>query len=554
MMADVRFCFKHNPLPFHRDAEPASTAALAAGAQGRYWPMHDVLMANQRNLERADLESYARKLGLDMTAFKRALDQGASAKQIQSDMDEAAIFGARGTPTFFINGRRLLGAQPFEKFEALIVPAAAKADRQLRQGTPRSQLYARLTDKGVSRAPDRDFPRAGPPPRTNRYRITLNANERCRGPSDAKVTIVEYGDYQCPYCARIETTLKALMESFDGDVRVCFRNNPLPFHPFAIPAAEAALAAGDQGRYWQMHNLLFSEQEDLSRETLDRLAGQLHLDMTRYHRAMDNLEHKALMDAEAATAREFAVKGTPVFFINGTRLNGAERQEVFKALVEIEINAADALIQNGTPRSAVYERLIAAGTPRSQVAETPPPTTTPKTWPVTVGRAYVRGNANAPVTIIAFMDFQCPYCSRASDTIKKVQERYGDKVRVAVKHNPLPFHGNARLAAKAALAAGEQGRFWEMYDKAYANQLALDRNTLLKHARSLNLDMARFEMDLGSDELDGIISEDMEQAKAVGAKGTPTFFINGRRLTGAQPLGAFVDLIDDELHNGVPQR
>ena len=116
----MKLVFKHNPLSFHKDAPLASEAALAAGAQGKFWPMHDILFQNQRKLKRDDLEKYAQEIGLNMAAFKADLDGGKFKAQIKADQDEARKHGARGTPTSFINGRKLRGAQPFARFKTVI--------------------------------------------------------------------------------------------------------------------------------------------------------------------------------------------------------------------------------------------------------------------------------------------------------------------------------------------------------------------------------------------------------------------------------------------------
>ena len=124
---------------------------------------------------------------------------------------------------------------------------------------------------------------------------------------------------------------------------------------------------------------------------------------------------------------------------------------------------------------------------------------------------------------------------------------YGDKVRIVWKHNPLPFHPNAMPAALASMAAYEQGKFWEYHDKVFANQQKMTRPDLLRHAQELGLDVKRFEQALNAARAKPAIDADAAEARSLGATGTPAFFINGRALSGAQPLERFVQLIDDEL-------
>ncbi len=153
-----------------------------------------------------------------------------------------------------------------------------------------------------------------------------------------------------------------------------------------------------------------------------------------------------------------------------------------------------------------------------------------------MGDAPVKGPASAPVTLVAWSDFQCPFCSRAVPTVRQLEDAYKGKLRIAFKQFPLPFHDKAHLAAEAALAANEQGKFWQMHDKLFANQQALDRASLEKYAQELGLDMGKFKAALDSGKFkDKVDAEDKEGA-AFGVTGTPTFFINGTRLVGAQPF------------------
>jgi protein-disulfide isomerase len=166
---------------------------------------------------------------------------------------------------------------------------------------------------------------------------------------------------------------------------------------------------------------------------------------------------------------------------------------------------------------------------------------------VDLGPAPVKGPAEAPVTLVAFSDFQCPFCSRAANTVKQLEEEYKGKLRVAFKHQPLANHENAKPAATASLAAHEQGKFWEMHDKMFANQTALDRASLERYAQELGLDMAKFKAAMDSKKFEEHISADSSQGSQIGAGGTPTFFVNGRKIVGAKPIEVFRKMIDEEL-------
>jgi protein-disulfide isomerase len=169
---------------------------------------------------------------------------------------------------------------------------------------------------------------------------------------------------------------------------------------------------------------------------------------------------------------------------------------------------------------------------------------------VDVGDAPVEGPANAPITIVEFSDFQCPFCSRINPTIAQLQKDYAGKLRVAFRQHPLPFHPNAMPAAKASLAAKEQGKFWEMHKLLFANQQNLNEETIQKLAKEAGLNMDKFMKDWKSDKFNETIQADIKFAETNGASGTPALFINGVLIQGAQPVDAFKIVIDKMLGGG----
>ena len=158
-----------------------------------------------------------------------------------------------------------------------------------------------------------------------------------------------------------------------------------------------------------------------------------------------------------------------------------------------------------------------------------------------------KGPANAPITIFEFSEFQCPFCSRVGPALKQLEKDYPGKLRFAFVHQPLPFHKEAPLAAEASQAAHEQGKFWEYHDKLFSNQQQLKRPELEKYATEVGLDLAKFKAALDTGKFKDAVKKDMEFANRVGIRGTPAFFINGRKLVGAQPVEEFKKVIDFEL-------
>lgn len=196
----------------------------------------------------------------------------------------------------------------------------------------------------------------------------------------------------------------------------------------------------------------------------------------------------------------------------------------------------------------ILEKLdkVGRGAPSPQAARPQGPDTS-KTYAVAVGDAAIKGNKDAWVTVVAWSDFQCPFCSRVVPTLKQIEETYKSDVRVAFKHNPLGFHQRAMPAALAAECANEQGKFWPMHDALFANQQKLEDADLEGYAKQSGLDMGRFKSCYSSQKYKSRIEEQQRQGMALGARGTPAFFINGRFLSGAQPFPAFQALIDEEL-------
>jgi protein-disulfide isomerase len=159
----------------------------------------------------------------------------------------------------------------------------------------------------------------------------------------------------------------------------------------------------------------------------------------------------------------------------------------------------------------------------------------------------VRGVASAPVTIIEFSDYQCPFCARVNPTLEQVRKTYGDKVKIIFKDFPLPNHPQAPKAAEAAHCAGEQGKYWELHDHMFANQRALNVPELKQYAATLGLDAAKFNQCLDSGKHAGLVAAGTAQGERMGVNSTPTLYINGRPLIGAQPFEAFKQIIDEEL-------
>jgi protein-disulfide isomerase len=165
------------------------------------------------------------------------------------------------------------------------------------------------------------------------------------------------------------------------------------------------------------------------------------------------------------------------------------------------------------------------------------------------GNSPSLGKEDAKVTLVEFSDFQCPFCAKASTLVHDLKKKYGDKIKVVFKNFPLPFHQHANLAAQAGLCSHEQGKdlFWKMHDLMFAQQDKLDEKSLMEKAKTLKLDTTAFEQCLKTQKYAAEVKKTFSEGEVLGVKSTPTFFINGQLLSGAQSMEVFSEIIDEEL-------
>ena len=564
----LRFVFKHNPLPFHPRALPSALAAEEARAQGgdaKFWAMHDALFASA-SLDPAAIEKAAADARLDVARLRDAVASGKHRDRIERDQRLAASVGATGTPTFFINGRKLSGAQPLEAFRAIVDEELRKAEVLVKEGVAPAQLYARIMERAAtapvmlpgSAQPQPGQPPAPPPPAavpaaapTAVYReVQLRRDDPVRGPRDAELTIVLFSDFQCPFCARVEPTLAQLEDAFPGKVRVVWKHQPLAMHPNARPAAIAAEAAREQGKFWPMHARLFQNQQALDGASLARYAKDIGLDVRRFQKSLAGSAGEARIQEDQKLADAVGANGTPTMFFNCRQVIGALPFAQLKATAEEELKKAGALLGGKKADAGFYDRACKANLASAPAAAAVPSGATGAALPPALEIRPddpVRGNAKAPVTVVLFSDFQCPFCANVEPTLAEVQKQYGEKVRIVWKHQPLSFHPNALPAAQAAEAAREQGKFWQMHDRLFSSQRELSPETYERIAREIGLDVRRFQEATRSGRALGRIQDDQRLAARVGANGTPTMFVNGEKVEGAVPFGTLKAVIDRKL-------
>lgn len=557
----LRVIWKNNPLPFHKSARPAALAAGTvfglAGSQA-FWKFHEQAFQNQRALTPENFEAWAAAAGVDKAKFKAAMDSKQFDAKIDTDMNEGKAAGVTGTPASFINGVFLSGAQPIEKFKAIIDEQLKAAEAKKAAGVKADRIYVELSKENKAKAPPPADKKADPSKDDKTvWKVLVGENAPQKGPATAPVTIVLFSDFQCPFCSKVEPTLEEVMKAYPDKVRVVWKNNPLPFHPRATPAANLAWEAkqqkGDKG-FWAAHDMLFKNQQKLADEDLLGYAKELGLDVDKVKAAIADNKYKAAFDADQDQADDLQAQGTPHMFINGRRIVGAQPIESFKAIIDEELKKANDLLGKGIKPQDLYNELIKDG-------KAPPPPEK-KAVDAAPADAPAKGAKDAKVAFYIYSDFQCPFCKRVEDTLKEVEKSYGDKIKMVWRHRPLPMHKDAPLASEAAQEIFKQkgsDSFWKYHDRLFkeqGGQDALARASLEKYAEELGgIDMAKFKTALDKNTNKAFVDSENASAEKAGISGTPAFVIGtvkdkeltGYFVSGAQPIGKFKKAIERAL-------
>jgi protein-disulfide isomerase len=550
----IRIVWKNNPLPFHKNARPTAEAAMTvfglAGSDA-FWKFHSTAFSNQQALSEENNEKWAKEAGVDLVKFKAAYAAKKFSAKIDEDLALSKKIGASGTPAFRINGVTLSGAQPVEKFSEVIDAQLAEAKKLIASGTKPADVYVALTNKNQVAQPAQPNKPAPDAEEEDKgvWKVLVQDDDPIRGPKDALVTMIIFSDYQCPFCKRVEDTLKQVATAYPNDLRMVWKDNPLPFHPRAKPAAtlaRMALKAKGEKAFWDMHDAIFESNPKLEDDDLKGLAEKAGIKWDDVKTAIDNNKFAEKIDATVELANDVQARGTPHFFINGVRLSGAQPLEAFKKAIDEQLVKAKALVAKGTPKAKVYEELM-------KDAKGPPP---PEKKEIAAPDAQtpIKGSASAKVTIQIFSDFQCPFCKRVEPTLAEIEKEYGSKVKFAWRHMPLPFHADAPLASQAAQEAFAQkgnAGFWKMHDKLFevqgSGEDAIKRPALEKIAEEQGLNMTKFKAALDSSAHKAKLDADTKIGNDAGINGTPAFVINGYYLSGAQPAAAFKKLINRAL-------
>lgn len=317
-------------------------------------------------------------------------------------------------------------------------------------------------------------------------------------------------------------------------------------------AAQPAAKAGDTGQEvvatFDGQQITAAELDDLAAAQLVRLKQQMYdarrqaLEQEIYQRLLTKAAEEAgvsvdeyrqqQLDAMAAAPTEDEIK--KVLDQYRSRLDKDDekaRKQVVDYLTQQSHQKAEAALKDKLFQDAGVHILISP--PRLEATVQPYNPT--------------QGPADAPVTLIEYTDFQCPFCSRVQPTLDQLRATYGDRVRFVFKNLPLPMHAQSRVAAEAGLCAADQGKFWPLHDWMFANHSDLSREAIMAAAPALGIDAAALGACIDNKTHAAEVQQDMNEARSFGINGTPGFLINGRLVSGAQPFAEFANIINDEL-------
>jgi protein-disulfide isomerase len=510
----------------HPQAFAAANAARCAGDQGAavYWEMHDLLYERMDQWDQGDpnpvFAGFAEELNLEMEAFNNCVNEMAHGELVEADIETATSRGIRSTPSFFLNGQPLIGAQPLAAFDDAIAAI---------QG---GETIAAIQEPSEPKSPLRP-----PPVKPTPVALDMETYAAAMGDPGAPVTIVEFTDYECPFCQRYsnDTMPTLISEKIDsGEVYYILKDLPLEsIHPNARAAAVAARCAGEQDAYWEMHDALFEAQGEWgggsarAQEVFVTLAAGLELDGEAFSECINDHRYMQAIQSNLDEARSLGADGTPYFFINGFPLSGAQPYEIFDYGISLakEGKLADAYVP-----------------PEPEINE-----------------ASALGDPDAPVTIIEFTDYQCPFCSRYfTETFGQIKEKYVDtgQVYYVIKDFPLTnIHPQAVRAAEAAKCAAEQDAFQAMHDILFEQQGAWSGNgnadaLFEQFADEIGIENGQFIECMESKRMEPLILAELEEGARLGVNGTPAFVINGHLMSGAQPYPVFEDAIEQFLEEG----
>jgi len=565
--ATVRVRFLNLPLDVHPNSVIGAKAAVAAHRQNAYLLFYKKMLVPDAKLSRESVISWAVEANLDAKKFSADLASPEVDKIVARDVALAKVMGVAGTPSFLVNGNLVQGVQKATDWDRRIAEESGRADALLSTGTKPESLIGALVASGNAKqaadyqryvikgeiAPEAPVPakvartsgvasaeiqaaaggtgsvqvgepQAAPGEDPNTiWRVAVRPDDPRIGPANAPVTLVIFEDMQCPFCAKLRPVLQKLSEQYKDQLRIVFKHNPLAFHKDAGLAAEALEAARNQGKFWEMHDLLLQSQDKLDMASLQAAADKLGLQRGPFDSALTAHGGRDRIEADVEQAAALGARGTPNLFINGRKLVGAKEEAVLREHIDAELKRLEPLLKGGAPAGGIYEAVVGKGKLLDSLDSEQ------KTIDLTA--AATRGPGGAAIHIVTFQDFQCPFCANLDQHIVEIEKEFAGRVKVSWVDMPLALiHPMAQMFAEAGQEALKQGKFWEFHRAVMADNRKLDEAVLLERAKKAGLDVKALQLALKQKVHAPAVEKNRAQAVALGLKGTPGVFINGHQF------------------------
>lgn len=313
----VRMVFKNFPLSETpgKGSFRVHEAGVCAQEQSKFWEFYEKTYASSGNTDEAGLQTIAGQIGLNVQKFNDCLNSGRAVRVIQADLADGKSKGIDGTPTFYINGTEITGAYPYEKFQQII-------DSFIKTGAAPAEFNKPKTQAA---------PQAPP------AKVEFNdlKGRPAIGPENASITMVEFSDFHCPFCQRLEGTLKQVLAAYQGKIRLVWRHFPLPMHAGSDRTHQATECANEQGKFWLFHDKVFAGfKQNWTESDYEAVAKSTGVDLGKFKTCMQSQDSKNKVQQDIAKGQSVGVRGTPAVFLNGTLMTGALPFDKYKTAID----------------------------------------------------------------------------------------------------------------------------------------------------------------------------------------------------------------------------
>lgn len=447
----LRVIWKHNPASSHKIGRQAAIAGHAVfrstGSEAFFKYVSKGFASGKDDLYGFQIEEWVREAGVKKTVeYNKLKLEKETEEKVDADVALAATLGVKASPACFINGVLVKGAIPLAKLKSVVDEQVTKAQAEVDKGTAKEQVYVTLS-KAQFVSKEERLKALEPPKDDDKAALKVPVTDSpALGPATALVTIVEFGDFDCPHCQSVHKTLLELKASYGDKLRLVWKDNPLPNHYRARAAANFArdvrAQKGDEA-FWKVHGLML-ESGKLSEDDLKGYAKKVGVKVPGAIDASTQGTHDAKIRLDQDLAESLDATGTPTFFINGRRLVGAKQKTEIEALIKEEETKAQALLSGGTAASSLYDEIMkSAKDPSDAVTKIVSPGDPPYGAPK-------RGATLPSVVIQHFGDIESPATKKVEQTLDRIVDKYRDQVQVVWRHRPMEDHEHAVDLAHAA--------------------------------------------------------------------------------------------------------